>query len=175
MIINKNSINIWSIVFLMVLLIVSCKNEKPERKLIGQWDLVNSKLSLLDSNTLVHETDYVGIVYLERNKIDKSLIDLNKGRWEFQNFPDTIIPSSGDLSWTSTEKGDFKKIPWKMDIYFSKDYVKDYPVQGSYYFDCYQGQFNVTELKKKEHYRINGYIYKPNMPYYSWVFELKER
>jgi hypothetical protein len=58
---------------------------------------------------------------------------------------------------------------------FSQDYQKDIPVQGSYFFDSFQGKFLVVELKKKSHYKCSGYIFKPNKPYYSWVFELKKK
>jgi len=153
--------------------IFACKNEKTERKLMGDWQLVNSTLSLMDSNTVIHESEYVGNISFNKDKIDNSLIDLNNGNWKFNSFPDTIIPVLGNLSWTSTDKGDYKEIPWELDIYFSREYVKDFPVQGSYYFDSYQGKFTVMELKKNNHYKINGYIFKPNKPYYTWVFELK--
>jgi hypothetical protein len=32
----------------------SCRNEKTERQLIGDWELVNSILYALDSNSKVH-------------------------------------------------------------------------------------------------------------------------
>jgi len=170
--IKVNFHNVLAIAFFSQFLF-ACKNEKTERKLIGEWELVNSTLSLMDSNSVVHESEYIGNISFFNDKIDKSSIDMNNGSWKFNNFPDTIIPNLGDLSWTSTDKGDFNKIPWEMDIYFSREYVKDFPVQGSYYFDCYQGKFTVLELKNKKQYKISGYIFRPNKPYYTWIFELK--
>jgi hypothetical protein len=145
-----------SIVAFISLLTFGCKNEKVERKLIGEWEVINSILTTRDSAKLIHQADNLGTISFNKNKIDKTLIDLNLGSWNFNNFPDTIVLQNGNLSWTSTDKGDYMKIPWTLDIFFSTDYVKDFPVKGSTYFNCYQGKFDVTEVKNKSHYKIIG-------------------
>ena len=173
------------IVFTLIgISLFSCRNEKTERQLIGDWELVNSILYALDSNSKVHhQAARVGEITLFKTKMDITRLNLNEGSWNFENFPDSIIPSFGNLVWSSTEKGEnWVKLPWTIDLIFSNDFRKDFPNQLEGDFYSYRGNFLVTELKKKKHYRLEGIInkpmYDPNMPDYpfcKWVFELKKK
>jgi hypothetical protein len=175
---------VWSILTLIGISLLSCRNEKAERQLIGNWALVNSTLYALDSNSKVlHQAERIGEITLFKTKMEITRLNLNEGIWNFVNFPETIIPSSGSLVWSSTEKGEnWVKLPWTIDLIFSNDFRKDFPNQVDSDFYSYRGNFKVTELKKKKHYRLEGTInrpmYDPSKPdylFYKWVFELKKK
>ncbi len=99
------------------------------------------------------------------------------------NFPNSVIPTSGNLLWTSNDKDNYVKIPWNMTIVFSTEITKGDPNRGGDFYDCYQGTFKVTELEKNKRYLVEGDIFKPtnndpnkpDNPFYKWVFEIKEK
>lgn len=164
----------------LILVFLGCSNEKPERKLIGDWEIINSTLMVKDSPIMVHQTATLGTLSLKKTKTNEPNLDLNEGSWSIVNFPDSIIAATGHLSWTSTETGDFNKIPWNINLIFSTTYIKDFPVKGTGYFNVYQGNFLVTEIQKKSHYQFEGSIFKPNYTNgvsdpirYAWKFEIK--
>ncbi len=160
----------------------TCKNKKPVRKLIGEWEVINSTLTLKSSSTLLNSEAKLGTISLLRSKAAGDNSYFNNGVWNFINFPDSVIPSSGSLLWTSVDKDNYVKVPWRIQIIFSNEITKGDPNRGGDYFNCYQGYLNVTELKKEKHYLIEGDIFKPmndpnktDNPIYKWVFELKEK
>ncbi|MCF8423694.1 MAG: hypothetical protein K9H41_05060 [Bacteroidia bacterium] len=177
--INKIKIGLFCILSSFAIISLTCKNKKPVRKLIGEWEVINSTLTLKSSNAVLNYEAKLGNISLFKCKSD---LNYNEGSWSFINFPDSIIPSSGNLLWTSTDKDNYVKIPWNMHLIFSREATKGDPNRGGDYFNCYQGYFNVTEIKKKKHYLIEGDIFKtmndPNKldyPIYKWFFELKEK
>jgi hypothetical protein len=179
---NISKFSFWFILSLLAVLSLACKNKKPVRKLIGEWEVINSTLTLKSSNTVVNYQARLGTLSLLKSKANKNDIYSNQGSWSFINFPDTIIPSSGNLIWASTDKGDYVTIPWNIHITFATEFVTGDPNRGGDYFDCYQGYLNVREVTKKNHYIIEGDIFRPmndptksDYPVYNWVFELKEK
>jgi hypothetical protein len=178
---SKNYLKLFSIIFILISLNFGCI-KKAERRLIGDWEVINSNLYLKSSNTLIHSSEKLGEMNLLKTKNDIDNQYLNEGSWNFENFPDSIIPALGSLYWSSNDKESYVKVPWKIDIIFSTEFKNAVPTQINGYYDCYQGNFSVTELKKKKHYKIEGDISKPQTdpnkpenPYYIWVFELKAK
>lgn len=154
-----NYLKLFSIIFILISLNLGCI-KKAERRLIGDWEVINSTLHLKSSNALIHKVEKLGEMSLSRKKANPPNEHATEGSWSFENFPDSIIPNLGALLWTSTDKDNYVKIPWNIHLVFSTEYKNDVPKIIGGYFDCYQGYLNVTELKKNKHYKIEGDIFK---------------
>jgi len=177
----KNCLNLYCVIFIIISFNFGC-TKKAERRLIGEWEIINSSLYIKSNYTLIHKADKLGEMSLSRKKANLPSEYANEGSWNFTNFPDSIIPVIGSLLWTSTDKDNYVKIPWNIHLIFSTEFKNDIPKLIGGYFDCYQGYLNVTELKKNMHYKIEGDIFKdqtdPNKPEnanYRWVFELQKK
>ncbi len=179
---DKHKFCFCFVVILFAAISFTCKNKKPVRKLIGEWEVINSTLTLKSSSTLLNSEAKLGTISLLRSKAAGDNSYFNNGVWNFIDFPDSVIPSSGSLLWTSVDKDNYVRVPWRIQIIFSNEITKGDPNRGGDYFNCYQGYLNVTEIKGRKHYRIEGDIFKPRnnpnrpeYPLYKWVFELKEK
>lgn len=179
---NKIKIAFWILLSFTLFFNSTCKNKKPVRKLIGEWEVINSTLTIKNSNAPSKFNATLGTLFLSKNKSKKVDFNSNDGSWNFVNFLDSIIPAFGNLLWKSLDKDNYVKIPWNLKIIFSTEITKGDPNRGGDFFDCYQGTFIVTELKKNNHYLIEGDIFKPmndpnkiGHPTYKWIFEIKEK
>ncbi len=80
---NKIKIAFWFLLSFSLLFNITCKYKKPVRKLIGEWEVINSTLTLKNSNAPGKFDATLGTLFLSKNKSKKDNLFSNEGSWTF--------------------------------------------------------------------------------------------
>lgn len=152
-------------------LTTSCEKSRTVNRLLGTWEIRNSVLQRVDSAGQEYKNDFLGTITLTSENTNDQF-NMYKGEWTFVSFPDSLIPLTGKLLWYSGDKGDFSRIPWYANLFFSQNTVIN-PHNGNTEIDGSHGNFSVSGNKKQEHYLFfsSGFLTQTRGTY-QWTFEL---